>query len=543
MTRLSVRLKVILPSLLMAVFLVIVSALGLIGIRTQNQHLSDLLQHQFAEYEQVAGVTLDLDQVRTSFYQLLAMVQNNADAAKVESHAKAQLARLDELAQRLDAFQRLPSVPAAQRALAAEALAGILAYKKEAVQGVDMIGVDPNMTSMLIQSADGKFGKIIEAASKLLATEKARMHAARDESVAASQRTAATFTIIAAMSLLLAGSLAWLISRRLTRSVTGLAAAIKRMAGGDLTQPMSVDSADEIGEAQQAYNHLRETLAGLIGQIQDRVRVTSQAANEIVEESQQGVQAADIQASATNATATAIGQFTHSLGHVSEISQLAQHAFSDTYQRTVDALSYVTDSTQHTRQTMLSIQEVEQTVHKLKVHSSEITQIVRVIREIADQTNLLALNAAIEAARAGEQGRGFAVVADEVRKLAERTSAATVDIGRLIDTVVRETDESHAAMGNSQSAIESCVGSSESISSLMHKVQREAEDTLSRINEMARTLQEQDATLQTIAHHVEKIAAQTEASRARVSTIADHAQALDASMAPLAGAAAFFHTH
>jgi methyl-accepting chemotaxis protein len=151
------------------------------------------------------------------------------------------------------------------------------------------------------------------------------------------------------------------------------------------------------------------------------------------------------------------------------------------------------------------VKQSAQTVESLGVRSEQIGEIVGTIEDIADQTNLLALNAAIEAARAGEQGRGFAVVADEVRALAERTSVATKEISEMIRAIQKETKEAVVAMEEGVSEVEKGATTSEKSGEALHEILAHIEEVNMQINQIAIAAEEQTATTSEISSNVMQV--------------------------------------
>jgi methyl-accepting chemotaxis protein len=166
-------------------------------------------------------------------------------------------------------------------------------------------------------------------------------------------------------------------------------------------------------------------------------------------------------------------------------------------------------------------------IRSLESRTNEISSIANVIKEIAAQTNLLALNAAIEAARAGEQGRGFAVVADEVRKLAERTSAATEEIGGMIGAIQSDTASAVGAMDQALPQVERGVELAQEAAQSLRDIRDGAGTTLNRIRDVALATREQSAASNAIAQQVESIAQMVEETSASMQQTAESAHNLE----------------
>lgn len=542
LSSLSIRIKIALPAIIGVSALLLVCLIGYVGISSQGQVLHDMAETQFKRTQQINNIALDLHGARGGFYRLLAMIQANASTDSIKKYASEQLDQLDQSSQALADWSKAGISSAEEEQMISRLLSAIEAYRKETASALDMIDVDPNMTSMMIQSADTKFDNSSEVLHELVSLREQSASSAAKEAEESTSHILAFFLIASLAFTTGAITLAFLLARSVRVSIERLVHSIRHAESGDLTRNTPPLSNDDIGQAQGAFERLRQNMLDLIGQIQSRVDIVRETAGQIRGESSQQQDYITQQASAIDSTAVSVEEISTSMAQIANISQEAERAFSNTHQQTIEAMATASAMDQATEEIFSSIQNNAEMASNLKTYSKEIETIVHVIRDIADQTNLLALNAAIEAARAGEQGRGFAVVADEVRNLAGRTASATVEIARVISTVVNETDRAYQNISSSQDAIDKGRERAREISTMIGRIQGEANSSLSRIKELTHTLGEQDAALQLIAQSVESLTARMNASRELAITSAEHAQVLGNEMKPLTDAIGRFRT-
>jgi methyl-accepting chemotaxis protein len=285
------------------------------------------------------------------------------------------------------------------------------------------------------------------------------------------------------------------------------------IANSDLSaDDLIVDSADEIGEANAALNTMKNNLRAMVHSIASTAESVAAASEEISATATEQSQAAETQRNQVLQIATAMDQMTSTVVEVSDNSNRA----AETARESAAMANQGGTIVENTLKTMTVISEAVSStgkrVDELGKRSNEIGRIAAVIDEIADQTNLLALNAAIEAARAGEQGRGFAVVADEVRKLAERTTTATKEIARMIEAIQAETHSAVVAMEAGTRQVKEGVSATNQAGDALKQIIRKSEEVGDMITTIATASTEQSSATEEVKHSMEQISKLLEAS-------------------------------
>ncbi|XZG69093.1 methyl-accepting chemotaxis protein [Chitinibacteraceae bacterium HSL-7] len=275
--------------------------------------------------------------------------------------------------------------------------------------------------------------------------------------------------------------------------------------GGDLTRQLPAQGDDEIAEAARAFNQFVAQLRQMFADIQREAgRLTEgvQGINQVVAQLSGDAERLSDLASANAAT---IEEITVSISHIADNANDASGLVEQTGALSAESASTVHSVASEVGKSAHEVEELASLLDGLSRRSQDISGIIQVIKDIADQTNLLALNAAIEAARAGEQGRGFAVVADEVRKLAERTSQATIQITTMIEGVRRETDAAVGNMQKTHDAVQSGVQLSNSAADKIAHIRGNMDDVVRKMNEIAHATREQQNATSAMAQSAESI--------------------------------------
>nr|WP_193040556.1 MULTISPECIES: methyl-accepting chemotaxis protein [unclassified Pseudomonas] len=436
---------------------------------------------RFTQYQAVTHAKQEFQLAR---YEVRGYTGNvNADT---EARAAAQIEKA------INGLKGLGAAFGGSQQVALSALESALGAYRSAVQNykaanANIVAARAEMTT---QGAD-----IVTISDKLYDIQLTR----RD----AESAQARSLQLISTLLALLVGIVAALvITRQITRPIQETLAVVERIASGDLSHNIQVTRRDELGVLQQGIQRMGTTLRELISGIRDGVTQIASAAEElsaVTEQTSAGVNSQKIE---TDQVATAMHEMTATVQEVARNAEQASQAAADADGQARAGDKVVAEAIAQIERLAAEVARSTDAMSHLQQESNKIGSVMDVIKAVAEQTNLLALNAAIEAARAGEAGRGFAVVADEVRGLAQRTQKSTEEIEGLVAGLQNGTQQVAAVMNNSRSLTDSSVELTRKAGVSLENITRTVSNIQSMNQQIAAAAEEQSAVAEEISRSI-----------------------------------------
>ena len=318
------------------------------------------------------------------------------------------------------------------------------------------------------------------------------------------------------------------LSISLRSQLAGILEKLIPLKRGDLTQRIPIKEDNELGEIAADINEFVHELQTIVQHTRIRSTKLAAAAIQLSSSSASVLDSTSQQNDATSSVAASVEQFSVSIDQVSDNATQAEEKAALSGQLSITGSREVLGTISEIRKIQDVVTDASKQMQALGDQARDISGIVNVIKEVADQTNLLALNAAIEAARAGEQGRGFAVVADEVRKLAERTTASTVEISEMVSSIQQSTAAATHTMSEGNDLVTQGVRKIESAGRSIEEINVSSGQVVGSISDISQSLREQRIAGAEIAKNIERIAQMTEAGRNSASEVSCAARELEA---------------
>jgi methyl-accepting chemotaxis protein len=311
---------------------------------------------------------------------------------------------------------------------------------------------------------------------------------------------------IAAVAVLVSIVLSRLITRSIIRPVKELATMAEGFGNGNFSTRMDESSKDEFGMLAAHFNQATTKLREIISQITGAIIKLSESSKELSSIAENLYKGQSEQVSQTDQSATSMEEMSQTIMDVAKNASNTADTSRDALNMAKEGRGVVEKTVRGMNEIADSVMEAASTIAKLSESSAKIGVILSTINDIADQTNLLALNAAIEAARAGEQGRGFAVVADEVRKLAERTGESTREISGIINEIHSDTERSVSAMNKGKVRVEDGVRLSNEASKSLELILDASQRGVDMAQAIATATEQQSAVSEEVSRSMERIA-------------------------------------
>ncbi|HBA89981.1 MAG TPA: methyl-accepting chemotaxis protein [Geobacter sp.] len=510
---LTIKTRLVALVALTAVFISIIAANGLLELRGGNQRMKGMYEGDMVGINTLSRIGMLM---RDNRIQLLLAVQHDPalETSKLHDHPVTQhldqvYKNIEEISTVWNAYMKTIDREDAEQVKLAEAytakrgefvnqglkpcIAAIEAKEYQKAAEITLTRINP-----LAKEAIGLSDQLTDKEFSQASANFKKAESAYIRSV-----VVATLLLVATVGF--AALVAFFVIRSITRSSGRLEEAAGRMAKGDLTARIEGIGNDEMGRVGAAFNTMSEEVARMISRVAATSGRIATAASQVYNSSEAMATGAEQVASQATTVATAGEEMSATSSDIAANCGMAAEASRQASSQAMNGATVVEGTAAIMNRIAERVKATSTTIETLGERSDQIGEIIGTIEDIADQTNLLALNAAIEAARAGEQGRGFAVVADEVRALAERTTKATHEIGNMIKTIQSETRAAVLTMEESVQNVEEGRKESSRSGASIRGILQQIDEVATQINQIATAAEEQTATTSEISSNMMQI--------------------------------------
>ncbi len=509
----SIKTRILVILLVGCLSVTVVGVMGLAGMKSADNQIDVVYKENLVNITQISRI---MSLMRDNRIQLLLSLQHNPaspEIAKlhdhgVEQHLNAVDKNIEEITTVWKEYMSGNTLSGEEKRIAEEFAAKRSQFVNEGLKPVReavAAGKFHEATDLTIQKINPLFKAANEDAQKMYDNEKAQGKKSYENAVVDYHRTLTLVISAIVISVLVSLFLGIMIIRSISAAANALIQASDAMARGDLTQRVRLASKDELGTIGHSFDVMADSFSQAIQKVAESSSQVATAAAQVNSTAVRIATGAEEVAAQSATVATAGEEMSATSGDIAQNCQMAAESAQRASNSAQNGALVVEATISVMGQIASKVQESAKTVESLGARSDQIGAIIGTIEDIADQTNLLALNAAIEAARAGEQGRGFAVVADEVRALAERTTRATREIGEMIKAIQNETKGAVAAMEQGVSQVEAGTMEAGKSGAALRDILEQINDVAMQVNQIATAAEEQTATTSEISNNMQQI--------------------------------------
>lgn len=498
----SMRLKLSAAMILVIAALILVVVTGNFLTRNLQNGMTTFGGHYLPALSAVLNADRDLYQARVAEMGYLLGRDRDKALASFEENAQQAFDRMQKYRQLMDAYPEILSK-------LSQFDSTFRQWKSTAQNVFQLVDAGKQQQALALNKGDsaatfGKLRDLYDIAGEALDKQ---AHDTNALLSAEAEQHLAWITIIAVVVIALAGFATYLVPKLLVQSIEQLTQRICEISegDGDLTLRIQSKRRDELGLLAQSFNGFIDKLEELIKQIRSGTVSLSHNSSTLKESAQRSQSLTDQQCNAINVIAAAVHEFSTSTREVADNVQATAEETRSTVEITERGVVVIENSVTQIQSLADSVSNVAEAIENLSVESERIASVLDVIKGIAEQTNLLALNAAIEAARAGEQGRGFAVVADEVRVLASKTQQSTEEIQEMIERLQSGVKQAVVSINDGSNKVESSVELVSSTQSLLGDIKQSASTVNDMATQIAAAAEQQSQVTEDISQNLSQL--------------------------------------